>query len=195
MLAENLLRLERVFDSPYWVIKKNRRREKGAGGGGGRMGRGKNKISLFSSNMQRHDQKFCSLNQNIKKNLIFPKLCENIFFFLFWELNGAHTQSTPPPGLWKMSRFGGKEKGFDFPQRKNFLAFSRGVRTPRKIISRAWEKSLKKKKKKRSFYCTFSSAIWSAIASSPLQFLTFFFLKNFWLPFEKLLVLLYAGRE
>ena len=46
-----------------------------------------------------------------------------------------------------------------------------------------------------SFYCTFSSAIWSAIASSPLQFLTFFFWKCFWLPFEKLLVLLYTGRE
>ena len=49
---------------------------------------------------------------------------------------------------------------------------------------------------KLPFYCTFSSAIWSAIASSPLQFLTFFFFeKNFWLPFEKLFVLLYARRE
>ena len=29
------------------------------------------------------------------------------------------------------------------------------------------------------FYCTFSSTIWSAIGSSPLQFLTFFFFENF----------------
>ena len=41
-----------------------------------------------------------------------------------------------------------------------------------------------KKKKMPPFYCTFPRAIWSAIASSPLQFLTlFFFLKIFLVAF------------